>query len=152
MKILNVFALAASILACTARADIPAPRPTVLTVTNLAAFPKFKFSYRVEGQPDSKPIAEGRPISAKRDLDLLVKSDDATAQTWEQIPYDWKGKTLAIRIEDVQQNGKTITVKFKNGTAKKNAMLSPASAPLFALTGIGACGLVLLRRRQREAA
>jgi len=152
MKIFLVLMLALSANSLTARADIPAPKPTSITVSNLAAFPKYKFSYRLGEQQETKPIPDSQPFTATTSVELLVQSGSDPAQTWERIKYEWRGTKVAIKVENVKQDGKTITVTYKTtngdgGPNKKSAAL-PQSLPLFAVAGLGTCGLVLLMRRR----
>ena len=66
MKTSLAFALVALLGVLTpALADIPAPKPTSITVTNLSAFPQYKFSYRA-GDPKAaaKTIVDGQSFTA----------------------------------------------------------------------------------------
>lgn len=157
MKTFLALMLLAGVSLTPVQADIPAPKPTVITVTNFAAFPKYKFSYQVEGQQDVKAIPDGKPFTAHNNVNLLIKnSGEGEQQRWEQIRYDWKGASIDLKIEGVTQEGKAIKVAYKSigknpVPGKKTAEATrPSPVPLFALTGIGACGLMLLARQRRS--
>ena len=137
----------------SSQADIPAPRATLITVTNLTAFPKYKFSYRPEDAKTAKPIFDGQVFSVSTNAELLIQSGNDPAQAWNRIKYEWKGARIAIKVESVKQDGKTIKVTYKttdgHAPGTKSAATGWQSLPLFALAGVGVCGLVLLARRRK---
>ncbi len=146
------------LLACaslvSAHADLVPPKPNVITVTNLAAFPKYKFSYRTEGQKETKPIPDGQAFSVRNTTHLLIRSGDGPEQQWEQIKYHWQGANVAVKVEAVKETNGTITVTSRTtagdaGPGKKSTGAMLRMVPLFALTGIAACGLVLLASRRK---
>jgi hypothetical protein len=154
MKTFFVLVLTACVFLFSAQADVPAPKPVVITLTNLAAFPKYKFSYRTGGQKQTKSISDNRAFSLHDDVQLLVQGDNGPEQEWHRISYDWKGAKISLKIEAVKQDGKTITVTHKTTSGatppgKKTTAAVPQTLPLLALTGFGACGLVLLARRRK---
>ena len=154
MKTFLTFALTALVCLTSARADIPAPKPLSITVSNTAAFPQHKFSYRVGDGKAPKLVVDGQAFTALNDVDLLVQTGQETAQEWEKIKYDWRGGKVAIKIESVKQDGKQITVTFKRspadaGPGKKTAATGWQWVPLFTLAGMSTCALVVIARRRK---
>jgi hypothetical protein len=129
MKILLAFALTALACLTSAHADIPAPKPVSITVSNIAAFPKYKFSYQVDEGKASKSIVDGQTFTALNDVKLLVQDGQESAQEWEKIPYDWRGGKVAIKIESVKQDGKQITVTFKRSVGDTGRKTAATGAP-----------------------
>jgi len=156
MKSFLVLVFTACGLLSPALADIPAPQPTSITVTNLAAFPKYKFSYVAEdSRQEAKPIQDGRPFKTMHSVQLLIQNGTEPAQVWAKIRHEWRGQKITVNVESVRQQEKAISVTYKTTSGnpapgRKNAHTAPGSLPLFALAGMGACGLVLLARRGRK--
>lgn len=151
MKTFLAFALITLVSLVSVRADIPAPKPTSITVSNLAAFPQYKFLYQSREAKAPKPVADGQPFTALSDVTLLVQNGQDSAQEWEKVHYDWRGSKVAIKVESVKQDGKQIAVTFKRSggdpaPGKKTAANSYQWVPLFTLAGVSACALVVLAR------
>jgi len=156
-KLLLLSALFLGPLLALLRADIPPPKPTLLTVKNLAAFPEFKFLYTYPGTSSPiKPLPDGKAVECNGNVQLLVQKGADAPQVWATLPHHWPGKSATLVVDNVQQQGKTIRVTYRDINAltpdKKGAGLGGDSRLLFALAAGGACGLVLLARRGRPTA
>lgn len=134
-----------------ARGDLPAPKPTSITVTNISTFPQYKFSYRAGDQKGVKAIVDGQSFTALADVALLVQSGEDPSQTCETVKYDWRGAKVNFKVEGVKQDGRQISVTYKksggDAVPKKTAAAGPV--PLFALAGLSTCALVVFARRRR---
>jgi hypothetical protein len=153
MKTLLALALTILLGIATSHADIPAPRPLSVTVTNLAGFPQYKFFYHSSSDQTDRPIVDGRTFSAIGDVKLRVESGSDSRQTWETVEYDVRGSKVALRIENVKQDGGQIAVTYKvtSGSVKRanrSASTGAPWVPLFTLAGMSACALVVLARRR----
>lgn len=156
-KLLLLSALFLGPLLGLVRADIPPPKPTLLTVKNLAAFPEYKFSYTYPYTSSPiKPLPDDKVVECSRNVQLLVQSGADAPQVWATLPHEWRGKRVTLVVDKVERQGKTIRVTYRDINAltpdKKGAGLGGDSRLLFALAAGGACGLVLLARRGRSAA
>lgn len=154
-KLLLLSALFLGPLLGLVRADIPPPKPTLLKVKNLTAFPDYKFLYAFERENAAPtPLPDGKAITCERSVQLLVQSGKGTPQVWATVTHDWRGKRVTLVVDKVQQQGKTIRVTYHDADApaKNSADLGGDSRLLFALAAGGAVGLVLLARRGRPAA
>lgn len=154
MKTFFAFALLMLLCLTAARADMPAPKPVSITVSNLAAFPRYKFLYQSREAKAPKPIVDGQPFTVLSDAQLLVQNGQEPAQEWEKVQYEWRGAKVAIKVESVKQNGTQIAVTFKRSTGdttpgKKTAATGFQWVPLFILAGISACALVVIARRRK---
>lgn len=148
------------------RADVIVPKPTYLTVTNLAAFPKYKFSYTDDSssEPNNyKPLKSDRSYEIHYGAELFVQAGNGAPQPWQSIRAERDVRYLTIAVQNVQQkdNHKIVVVHKdsvsatppKKTTADRDeADPHRSSAAFFALTGFGACGLVVLARRRSRAA
>jgi hypothetical protein len=153
MKTFLAFALIALVSLTSAHADIPAPKPASITVSNIAAFPQYKFLYHAREAKAPKPIVDGQPFTVLGDVTLLVQNGQEPAQEWEKVRYDWRGGKVAIKVESVKQDGKQIAVTFKRSVGdaaagKKTAAIGFQWVPLFTLAGMSACALVIMARRR----
>jgi hypothetical protein len=152
MKTFLAFGLISFSGLISVRADIPAPKPVSIIVSNVSAFPLFKFSYRSDEGKGAKSIVDGQSFKALADVALLVQSGDEPPQSWETVKYDWRGANVAIRVEGVKREGRQITVTYKTsgGAAptKKTAAAGWQAAPWFALAGTSVCALVVIARRR----
>jgi len=156
MKTFLLLPLAILAFLAPAWADVPAPKPTVITVTNLAAFPQFKFFYHSDNRKETKPIPDGSPFAVYDEVQLLVQSGSEPAQTWERVKFAYTGSKVAIKIEDVKRDGKTIKVTSKTTTGdlapnKKSASATSPALLLVSFSSVSTCGLVLLARRRKQA-
>jgi hypothetical protein len=156
-KLLLLSALFLGPLLGLVRADIPPPKPTLLTVKNLAAFPDFKFLYAFERENATpKPLPNDKVVPCERAVQLLVQSGKDVPQVWATVPHEWRGKRVTLFVDKVQQQGTTIRVTYRDTDApapgKNGAGLGRDSRLLFALAAGGACGLVMLARRGRQPA
>jgi hypothetical protein len=152
------------------------PRPET-TITNLKAFPGFKFSYYAEKIPiivpsqDTPSEKQAKVIVPLQDMQVLffgepynvhffVEDSSGERFQWASLPFDGLTKTKAISILDVHRDGETIQVSYE--TQRYPASADPASAvestnhgvsvvALLILSGASLGALVLLVRRKRAA-
>jgi len=139
--------------------DIPPPRPTTVTVTNLAAFPKFKFSYAADtdNQPKKFIALRDRQVFKNQvgTIRLYVEDGNGERVEWASIVIEYIGKSKAISILDVRRDGKTIKVNYKlqpdPGSREKSAGNGASPVLPFMLSGFSLGAVVLLMRRKRMA-
>lgn len=135
------------------RADIPPPTPTVILVTNLAAYPGYRFSYSTESgdHPKLTPLKAQQTFKAYGKVRLFVEDASGARSEWASFDLGFRGATETISIEDVHKDGKKIEVRYKTkhegpGAAPSGYKGASASGA-FVISGL--CGAVLLLRRRR---
>jgi hypothetical protein len=154
MKILLLLLLAFGVSA--ARADIMLSRPTVLTVSNLSAFPKYHFQYALarDEKAGPQPLLDKTKYEFKDTIRLLVHDGDEQPQLWATIKYQAYGKKVSLTVDDVHREGPKIIVSYQLTDAalpaKRQAAFYWKSTSPFVLTGVSLCGLVLLARRRQS--
>lgn len=151
MKTLLAFTLATLGCLVSAQADIPAPRPISITVSNISAFPQYKFSYRSTNPKDLKAIVDGQTFNALESVELLIQGSDEPWQTWEVVPYNWRGGKVNIKVEGVKREGKQVSVTFKasgDGVVPSKKSAAAQWVPLFTLAGMSTCALVVFARQR----
>jgi hypothetical protein len=156
--------LFAVLLACatilSARADIPPLRPTRFTVSNLAAFPKYQFTFTAstvfgDDQSKTQPLQNGKTYEITGPVELQVQETGARPRVWATLEYSPRGRTVKISVKDVRRTEKGLEVSYDidDPTAPKKGTTSTGEAwPRFILAGLGCCGLVLLARRPSKSA
>ena len=151
--------LFAAFLSCaavlSARADIVLPQPTLLTVSNLSAFPKFKFTIAMGSDEFAQPLAEKKIYQVNSSARLFVQDPDGKPRLWATVEANsLRGQAVKVLVKEVRRSSKGIEVSYdkEEGAAlpspKKSATRAADAWPQFLLAGLGCCGLVLLSRRK----
>jgi hypothetical protein len=151
--------LSAVLFLCTAfaavHADIPVSHPTELIVSNLSAFPKFKFMI---AQGDASPalLEENKMYRLRAETKLLILSADGKPHAWATIaPFMPRFRPVKIIVKritvshgefDVIYDRTVETVPTQPGSS--GASTGGSASPYFLLATLASCGLVLLARRR----
>jgi len=160
MKYLFIAVLLLCVAAPFAHGDVIVPKPTGLTVSNLAAFPKYKFTIAVGDKATPQPLEDGKACELNSTAQLLVQDADTKPQTWATVEHRQfsPGGSVHITVKSVRHDDKGITVTFdkEEKSNLRPRKLPPRTAdawPHFLLAGLSCCGLVLLyqpHRRRRQ--
>jgi len=159
MKCLLSAWLLLGVLPSASWSDIPPPRPTTVTVANLAAFPGFKFSYAADTDHQPKKFIALRDRQVFKNqvgtIRLYVEDGNGERVEWASIVIEYIGKAKSISILDVRRDGKTIKVNFKlqPDPASRDKSAGNRASPVlpFMLSGFSLGAVVLLMRRKRTA-
>ena len=154
MKSILLAAFLTLVATLSTRADIPAPHPTQLVVTNLSAFPKFKFGISFVTNPSAQPVPleEKKVYEVNSFAQLYVQDAHSKPRAWATVEYRPGVRAVRIVVKDVTHGSKGIEVSYDkdDGTPKKSAARAADAWPHFLLAGLGCCGLVLLAPRVRR--
>jgi len=136
-------------------ADIPAPRPNTIAISNLTAFPGYRFFYSQDFQEKPRELL---PLKATQTFTggpnpvrLFVEDQNGVRTEWATVELEWGGKTETISIEDVRREGKTIKVRYEKKPGP--GILPPghkgaSTSGAFVVSGLSASMLLMLRRRK----
>lgn len=155
-------ALTLGSLTAAGLADIRVPPPNSFTLTNLAAFSAYKFSYSQEDTDKPKrpqPLADGKAYSYMSwgsGVRLFVASANGAAQQWVTLSGRNEERDISIAITAVKREGDKISVEYKKskatGKESKPSILFPTTpTSQFLIAALGFGGLVLLARRRSQA-
>ncbi len=149
-------------LALSARADVPPARKTIVTLSNLAAFPKFHFFYMLGGRLEGSKPETLRPIEDKKPFEdfgafRLIVRDDKGETEWGSVKANWDGGVVTVQIQDVKREGAAIKVDAKfdrqplKGPPPKPLVHPIPGSPLgyFFFAGASMAGLAVVARRRR---
>lgn len=159
MKTIFFAALLLCTVAAGAFADIPPLRPSQLVVSNLSAFPRFKFVIASEDLRP-QPLQENKTYDLKSTAQLYVEDADHKPRVWATVEHhEFNAQSVKIHVKEVRSGKNGIEVL--HDIEKAPLPLPPRKRPIPAtadvaspfLLGLAGCsGLVLLARRRRTRA
>jgi len=152
--------LAAFLLCATlypASADVVIPKPSQLIVSNLAAYPKVKFSISVGDRP-IEPLKEDKTYEFMAATKLYAEDGNNRPRDWATLEYHgFNSEVVKILVKKVTYGKAGLEVGYD---IDKTPLRAPprrrptpgtaAAWPPFVLAGFGCCGLVLLARRRDQ--
>jgi hypothetical protein len=160
MKPFLLAALLCWVTALSLHADVVVPRPSQLTVSNLSAFPKVKFTM-VSGQNPGMSLKENNTYELRADAQLYVEDTDNKPRLWLTIEHhDFNSQAFKVHIKEVRYGSKGLEVGYDmDKTALPPPQRNPphrsskrdALSPIL-IAGLGCCGLVLIAPRSRRKA
>jgi hypothetical protein len=140
------------------RADIVVPKPNQIVVTNLAAYPKVKFSIAGNEIP-MQQIRENKTYESNAPVQLLVEDANHKPRAWAHVDQvNFRSESVKIRVKELRFSDKAIEVLYDTERApipvvpRKNPYRSSAVWPPFLVAGAGCCGLLLLAPTRRRKA
>ena len=157
MKSLLFAAFLVYVAAASALADIPLPRPSQLVVSNLAAFPKVKFTIAAGNDLPPQSLKDGKTYELKSNAQLYVEDADHKPSVWTTVEHrEFNGQLVKIQVKEVRYGKKGIEVVHDVEKAPLPVIPrkrpTPATADVispFLLGAAGCSGLMLLARRRR---